>query len=275
MILKLFFKNYIYANFHVAFSAGFLVSSAGFLIQKNTLFLGIFVGISTFLSYNIICFLKAKAYKKYPKKIWLQKNYKALLFLNIVGFFFWIFLLFNLPFFKILKVLFLPFLLTFFYMIPLKLGNKNYYLRNIPFLKIFLIAFSWSWVAVVLPFEILNLEWNINYFCFFVQQFFFVFVLCLPFDIRDLKIDAKNLKTLPQILGVQKTKILGYFLAVFSFIFALKIWNTSYFLAVFWGHILLVFSIFFAGKNIKYYCSFWVEGVPIFYYLFLLFAQIF
>ena len=36
-----------------------------------------------------------------------------------------------------------------------------------------------------------------------------VFVLTLPFEIRDLQYDDSTLETLPQRVGVKKTKIIG------------------------------------------------------------------
>jgi 4-hydroxybenzoate polyprenyltransferase len=52
----------------------------------------------------------------------------------------------------------------------------------------------------------------------FVQVFLLVVVLMIPFEIRDLNYDKFTLKTLPQLFGVRKTKILGIFLCFVVFI---------------------------------------------------------
>jgi hypothetical protein len=56
-----------------------------------------------------------------------------------------------------------------------------------------------------------------------VQRFLLLFSLILVFEINDLKNDDPNLKTVPQQIGVKRTKILGVgLLAVFYFLEFLK-----------------------------------------------------
>ena len=270
---KCVFESYIHAHLHTAVAVCMLVGTTGFLIGKNTLPLGIFVGLSTLLCYNAIVFLKIKKYKKHRTRYWIEKKFTIFLCINFLGLFFWGYLLFQLPFLKVFKILLLPFLITFFYMIPIQWQGKKYDLRHIPFVKIYAIAGAWGWVGAFLPLEIFNINLHINYLYLFVQQFFFVMVLCLSFDVRDLEIDDKNLKTIPQILGIQKTKITGVLLAGISFVCAVRLWADLYFWGLLCTYILLAGSVLFSDKKVKYYCSFWVESVPIFYYLFLFFAR--
>jgi 4-hydroxybenzoate polyprenyltransferase len=98
-------------------------------------------------------------------------------------------------------------LVTMTYSIPLiRIKNKFYRLRDIPFLKIFLIAFVWSTSTVVLPALQTNLTLrSADLLLIFIQRFLFVFVITLPFDIRDLDKDKlSGIKTIPMLLGIKK-----------------------------------------------------------------------
>ena len=108
--------------------------------------------------------------------------------------------------------------LTFLYTIPFipkrKLLNKQSNLRNIGGLKVFLIALVWVGVTVFIP--LLNNHFSIDRIVIIVsvQRFLLVIMLMLPFEIRDLQFDSLKLYTIPQNLGVKRTKILGVFLGL-------------------------------------------------------------
>ena len=103
------------------------------------------------------------------------------------------------------------------YVLPLA-GQMR--LRDVNFIKIFLIAFTWAYVCVALPLFIhdastLIIDWNA-----FLEKACFIFAITLPFDIRDAKIDRiENVKTLARSLGVNKAYILSYVLCAASIIF--------------------------------------------------------
>ncbi len=122
-------------------------------------------------------------------------------------------------------------LLTVFYSIPIFKTNKGIFrLREIPFVKIFLISFVWSATTVLLPL----IQSGINYdkeniMAILVERFLFVFAITIPFDIRDMEVDAKeNLKTIPVIMGKKKAFIIANGLL---FLFTILCWvhykNTS------------------------------------------------
>lgn len=114
----------------------------------------------------------------------------------------------------------LPFAgLTLFYSIPFWRWNKQYIrLRDIPYSKIFLIASNWTMISVLLPLvqygryvPSSELIWII------LERFFFVWALCMPFDIRDIATDrAAGLKTIPNTLGINKSANLAYISLIIS-----------------------------------------------------------
>lgn len=83
-------------------------------------------------------------------------------------------------------------------------------LRDFHYIKIFLIAVSWSWITVFIPALELGLQNNIPLQSLFLERLFFIFAITIPFDIRDLEIDRANgVKTVPAVLGIKRSKILA------------------------------------------------------------------
>jgi 4-hydroxybenzoate polyprenyltransferase len=93
-------------------------------------------------------------------------------------------------------------------------GKEKYvsWLRKIPFLKNFLIAVVWSAATVLLPVFQLNEKFSFNeVFLIFLERFFFIFALSIPFDIRDIEADKRSgLKTVPILLNTQKALNISY-----------------------------------------------------------------
>jgi len=89
--------------------------------------------------------------------------------------------------------------------------EKNIPLRDVPLLKVFLIAYVWSAITVQLPL----MEAGYDLFApsslvLFLRRFLFLFALTLVFDIRDVDKDARlNTITFPVKWGVEKTKRLA------------------------------------------------------------------
>jgi len=94
-------------------------------------------------------------------------------------------------------------LLTLFYSMPV-LGFKKrlFRLREIPYLKIFLIAFVWSYATIILPVIKANLAINqVQIGWMMMERFLFIFAITLPFDLRDKDADRlAGLKTIPILL---------------------------------------------------------------------------
>jgi len=99
-------------------------------------------------------------------------------------------------------------------------------LRNIPLLKIFLIAYVWSCVTVILPLlagNKLAISWAVA--VLFTRRFCFLFALTLLFDIRDLKKDKiTRTLTFPGLVGVANTKVLASLLLL---VFAILTWHSE------------------------------------------------
>jgi hypothetical protein len=160
--------------------------------------------------------------------------------------------------------------ITLLYTLSFFPNKKN--ARNWVGLKIYIVALCWAVVTVVLPF--LNSKSSLSYDFFLesVLRFILVFVLILIFEIIDLTKDDPHLKTVPQQIGVKQTKILGILLLlVFC---GLELFNSNFqFLTLIFEIVITffiaLFLVFASEKRSKYYTSFWVESLPILWWLLL------
>lgn len=175
--------------------------------------------------------------------------------------------------FKTLLFLLPLVLLTLLYAVPFLSGfQKN--LRNISHLKIIVVALVWAGFTVLLPLFDYGKTFSSDVYLMAVQRFLLVVVLMLPFEIRDLQFDAISLQTIPQKIGVERTKKLGYILLGFCLVLEFIITpNTDFrtsFLILF--SLILILLMRAAENQSKYYSSFFVEAVPIIWWVILLIA---
>jgi len=105
--------------------------------------------------------------------------------------------------------------------------------REFPFLKAFLVAFVWTIVLVILP-NLMQAKLEIGNLTFML----FFYALTIPSDARDIKMDHKKMKTLPQLIGKKwsyrmAVLLLNFFVLLQSFSietkFTLVLFNTFWF----------------------------------------------
>ena len=257
------FNFYVFSNLHVALATFCLVKITLLNIGISESKTAWFVFFSTLLSYNTIRFVRLNNINNWYNS-WFKKNLKFLSLITVISFISILFLSFQLRLKAI--ILLIPFsLATLFYTFPL----EKYSLRNIAGLKLFLIAFSWAGITVLFPLVQNYISLRFIDYITFIQQILFVIVITLPFDIRDLKYDNSSLKTLPQQLGVSKTKVVGVLLIILFFI--LEIIKTTNNNSIWIVLIITIFSAALLLKSTKnqskYYSAFVVESLPIVWFL--------
>ena len=271
---KRFFDFYIFSNIHVALAAFCLTKITLIENEIESNLLPFFVLFSTIVSYNLIRF-----YNALENKIWfavfIKKNKKTLLGLTFLSLGILIYQSFFLNFKAIITLI--PFgFLTLFYVIPFPWNKSNSFtLRSVAFLKLFLIAISYAGITVLFPLINYCIEVESNEIITFIQRFLFIVSITIPFDIRDLNFDNKNLKTLPQVIGIQKSKVVGLlFLMVFLGLEFLKNSTEANYRINF---IIALISLFFLLKAThnqnKYYSAFFVESIPMIWLLLLVFIK--
>ena len=134
------------------------------------------------------------------------------------------------------------------------------------------------WVGVTLFLPIINSQLQFDSYVFLVaiQRFILIFTLVLIFEIIDLKYDDPHLKTVPQQIGLTKTKRLGVALMVLFLL--LEFLSTDFRLEFFALKLALaittiLFLLLSNENRSRYYASFCVESIPIFWWLFLIFFK--
>lgn len=260
-VLKRLFNFYIQASVHVALAVVCLhllvVHWLNILPNKNYIF---FLLGGTICCYNFMKYgVESKKYRIHKKNI-----FKSIIWFSSIVFLITLIFAIRLP-----KKMYVP--LVFFsvisalYALPFLPSSKN--LRSLGGLKIFLVAFVWAGLTVLVPtINISSLELT-NVIFVFLQVFVLVLILFVPFEVRDLKYDPIALKTIPQRIGIQQTKYLGYFLIILFALLGFGRNHQPIYLVVLMS-ILLFFIVWRTHtKNKEYYASFWVEGIPIVFYL--------
>ena len=262
--LKLIFNFYINASVHVALAVYGLVriTEIYFNLPYNEN-LDYFIFFGTITGYNFIKY--AGVAKFYHMS--LTKSMRLIQIFSFICFCLLCYYGWLLPLDTLLY--FTPFgVLTVLYIVPF-VGGFQKSLRGISYLKIFIVAGVWSGVTVVIPLLSENYEVTSDMILIFVQRMFFVLVLILPFEIRDMRLDFKDISTLPQKIGVQQTKKLGFVLLLFALTFEFLITDTILSRNVFFVicFVLLFFLMRAKENQSKYYSSFWVESLPIIWWL--------
>ncbi len=151
-------------------------------------------------------------------------------------------------------------------------------LRTIKGIKIYVIAFVWTVVTVIIP--LINEKYAMvqDVILIVLQRYLFVLVITLPFEIRDMNFDDISLSTIPQKLGLRLTKCLGIILLIIivlmNFFKTLTFPCQRYSLALI---ITVVSALLVYSKKVqsKYYSSFFVESVPILWLILILLCDFF
>ena len=268
--LKQLFNFYVNASIHVAFAVVSLMIITYIeynLKLSKTLLL--FVFFATITGYNFVKYfgLAKFHHRSLTSSLKIIQIFSLFCFLGLCYYLFFLSL-------NTIIALGVCGLITFFYAIPFlpksMLFDKTHNLRQISGLKIYVIALIWAVVIVLIPLIYSEFVLSHNFWITFIQRFLFVLVLMIPFEIRDMNFDSLKLATLPQKIGVKKTKIIGvFFLLIFIILECFKSeFNQKYFIIYITIALLtLCFILLAKQKQSSYYSSFWVESLPMVWYL--------
>lgn len=147
-------------------------------------------------------------------------------------------------------------------------GGKN--LRNLKGIKIYIVALCWVLATLLLPLFQTDFQINTDVWIKSIQRFLLIIILILIFEIIDLKEDDPNLRTMPQTIGIRKTKILGIILlfVFFGLEFLLSDYrNSQLFINGVLALVTVLFTLFATQNRSKYYTTFWVESIPVLWFL--------
>ncbi|UCE92783.1 MAG: hypothetical protein JSV73_08100 [Flavobacteriaceae bacterium] len=272
-LLKKGFAFYVFGNIHVALAVYSLVKLTMFQFGINQDRIAYFSFFGTIFSYNLIRYFQLEKLNT-GVSIWIRANKKSLVLLNILTLIGSLFFLMRLEQAEIW--LLLPLVsATLFYVIPFKSGPVG--LRGVPMLKLLLISLIWAALTVLLPLVSSMDHFSKTTWLIFGQRILFVLAITIPFDIRDSDFDKPELRTLPQLIGTDRSKIFAV-LALFASIYlSLELFSFGTVNFITDTLIMLtsmVLVLFTNARRPRYYTSFWIESLPIFWYLlYLIFVE--
>ena len=248
--LKTILDFYINTSIHVAVAVFSLVQITKLSLNISTNEnLDYFIFFGTILSYNFL---------KYFEVFWngvftFKKNY-LIIVASLSALFGIIYFYFSLEIYiqvEFLKIGFIILIYPFF--------------RKYALLKMFVVAFCITHITVYIPMIYFDFHWN-DIYIYLLQRFLILFCLLIPLELCDLETDSKTITTLPKLIGIQNLKILGYCLLIIFCVQKLK-FDIEIVIAIF-----IAIAIYFSNVNrSKYYTSFWIESLPVFWWFLLLF----
>ena len=264
--LKKIFDFYINSSIHVALAVYALlrITEIYYPYPYKIEFIG-FIFFGTITGYNFIKY--AGLQKWHFKKLASQTK--------LISIFSWICFIFTLYFarqldYRTLSYAAIPAVLTLMYAVPFLSGFERN-LRSVAHLKILVVAVCWVMATIVLNFIDIGYAITVSEIGLSAQRFLLVIVWMLPFEIRDLQYDKISLQTVPQKIGVPNTKRLGLVLLmialVLEFLFSPGEMHRNVFMIVFF--VTLVFLMRAKVNQSRYYSSFWVESIPIIWWILL------
>lgn len=254
----------VYSNVWVSLVAPSMLWSTSMLLDVILPpILYVFVFASTLFTYNVQRLYKAEDFLA-PDTLyrhrWIWEHRRILQAITLMSGMVAFVCLFLVPFMFLLWLM-PAVLVSIFYFIPFYGKKKR--LRDIPLLKINLVAFVWSWATVAcvcLMLEKPIMEW-IGLLGF---QFLFCFGLTVPFDIRDARFDkAEGIKTFVSQWGINNSKWFSTLCFVFALgcLFFFQMPAAVFFFICLYISLATVSLWFASPQRHELYYGFWLDGI--------------
>ena len=258
----------INTNFFVALGVLCLHLSSEILLNNSNSRISIFIFFATILTYNFQRIIIIQNGIDNKKRSWIKKNKKTIYFTAISSL-------------AISLILFLNFKLpTQIAIIVCSIISILYpiYLRSVPYLKIFIISIVWTFVSTTLLVIENEVYIDQNIYYLHISRFCFVFAITIPFDIRDIAIDFKNINTIPIRFGEKISRYIGVIFIFINQLIMLKLYLLDFIThQIFYATIALSFITTIlimqsSSKRKDIYFSFGVESASILMYIILFFS---
>ena len=258
------FDFYINSSLHVGFAVLTYSKMVSLHFHQNTDFNWFyFVFFATIVGYNFL-----KYYDVFKRRNhFFRKEYFSIFVLSTLAILASIYCFFS--FNDSLKITVLS---SSFLVILYPFLRRFWYLKTVCVafcVTVFIFAPYFDVISFLYRFNITGIE--IKEFVFVSKFFLFILASMVPFEIYDVQYDDKKLQTIPQKFGIEATKIMGCFLILgFLILSFFEKENLKFDLVI---SFLMVLAIFYSsGNRSKYFTLFWVESIPIVWYLILVFC---
>ena len=220
--LKRFIDFLLFGNIYVAIGALCLVQSTAIQLQlpDHLTVYSLLVFFSTLFVYNFQRIFYVPQQNKALhsiRRVWIFQHHTLLKSLAIIGFA------------GVAITFFLTDSRLVIYLSPLLLLSLAYFapfikIRKNAFFKLFTLVTVWTMVTAVVPILLTRVPLSdAKNALHILIRFCFMCAICIPFDLRDMKIDkADRVSTIPQLLGEEKTRLLAFsFMLVYNVLIVL------------------------------------------------------
>ncbi len=165
-----------------------------------------FIFFSTICSYNFYWLLSGYAFKSGSISTYLMQHRSNVIVLLTAAVGLGV-TVFHLT--VILPVIAVAAMLTFIYAIPLLPFKWLRFTRNAGLLKTILLAFTWAFITVCIPYVYIKAANTTALLLLFCIRFVFMLMLCIIFDARDTEVDKiRGLQSLTTMLRPQTVKFI-------------------------------------------------------------------
>tara|TARA_B100000508_G_scaffold141096_1_gene146831 strand:- start:53347 stop:54168 length:822 start_codon:yes stop_codon:yes gene_type:complete len=210
-----FLRFLVYGNILVSLAVGFLTFGiSNFLGFSDAISYSTCTAFATLMIYNLQRLLRFEDVKQEysVRHLWIVKHKVLLIILSLIGGAGALLMYLMIGVSNDIYIVISFTLIGFLYAYK---GVSKHALRDLPFLKIYLIAFVWTGVSVLWP---VFRDGTYSSTSIFIALSVFLYILAatIPFDIRDLIYDDAKKKTIPQQVGVMGSKLIGSFLLIVS-----------------------------------------------------------
>ncbi len=245
----------------IAICAVALCFQTALLLHINlTIWLYSFIFFSTLCSYNFYWLLSGLAFSRQPLHFFLKTYYSNIIVFLIAGIGL-LFSLFNVV--QLWPVISAGLLLTLLYTIPLLPFKIFHFARKAGLIKTFLLAFTWTFVTVYIPYKQVPTAGTLTLLMLFNNRFLFMLILCIIFDARDTKVD--KIRGLQSLTTLVRPVTIRYIMAA---VFAAYIINGVVF-RIYYNEPMQIIALLITGITaaVVYFFSLKKQGYFFYYFL--------
>lgn len=242
-------KSYLYSNIHIGLCAGFFAIQYTNAFEENTSLSTIaYFGFISCATITLYCVHRFIGYQALLRRGEISGRYvdiesiipsypMLIMFFGVSTIYFaW-----SIGISQLYGIV-VPIGLSALYVLPILPGRKR--LRDLPYIKIFIIALNWVWFAT----------WHLKvdsyqlYFLMVIEATCYMLAITIPFDIRDKAIDeADSVKTLVTHFGSKTANRLVYILLLVSltltYLIGFQVGTSSFTYLLYSGLYFLLFYI--------------------------------
>lgn len=142
---------------------------------------------------------------------------------------------------------------------------RRYSLREIPYLKIFLVLGIWYFLLHIMPYILFDS------LIFPIEGLILLFAILIPSDMKDIDYDPKEMKTIPQLIGISNSLKLMRVLSLIGISYTFIMHNEPMLPWLISFSYMFVTTFFYSRTNKDYYfvwidTCFLIVGIALFYF---------